>query len=186
LPGSTIFEFLKRQAVLTGNKVLLRPRHPKDAAVEYRWRVDSELCRLDATEPITCIFDEFQLSYNVELQYPGLTHTLAIDTLEHVHIGSCSLFNFNLTANSAEIGIMIGDKLYWGRGYGEDALKAFMLDIFQASDLHSLVLRTLDWNVRARTCFEKCGFVIRGDMVRGEHRFIIMQAEREAVLNKDQ
>ncbi|MDD5398520.1 MAG: GNAT family protein [Dehalococcoidia bacterium] len=101
-------------------------------------------------------------------------------------MGTCSLFNFNLAGNSAEIGIMLGEKMYWGRGYGEDALNTFMLDIFEVSGLQSLILRTLDWNVRARTCFEKCGFVPRGDIVRGEQRFIIMQAMRKAALSKGQ
>ncbi len=186
MPGSTIFEFLKRQSVLAGDKVRLRPRRLDDAAAEYRWRMDEELCRLDATELLTCSYEEFHLKYSAELEFPGLTHTLAIDTLDPIHIGSCSLFNFNLAGNTAEIGIMLGDKTYWGRGYGEDALNTFMLDIFEVSGLQSLILRTLDWNVRARTCFEKCGFVPRGDIVRGEHRFVIMQAERGAVLNKGQ
>ncbi len=186
MPGSTIFEFLKRQSVLTGDKVSLRPRRPEDAAAEYRWRMDEELCRLDATEPLTRSYDEFHLRYSVELEFPGLTHTLAIDTLDRIHIGSCSLFNFNLAGNNAEVGIMIGENVYWGRGYGEDALNTFILDIFEASGLQSLILRTLDWNVRARACFEKCGFMSRGDLLRGEHRFIIMQAERGAVLNKGQ
>jgi RimJ/RimL family protein N-acetyltransferase len=172
--------------VLTGDKVRLRPRRPEDAEAEYRWRADRELCRLDATEPLTHGYDEFQLRYGVELEYPGLTHTIAIDTLDRIHIGSCSLFNLNLAVNSAEIGIMIGEKPYWGRGYGEDALNTFMLDIFESSGLQSLVLRTLDWNMRARICFEKCGFVARGDLLRGEHRFIIMQVERGSVLNKGQ
>ncbi len=186
MPGSTIFEFLKRQSVLTGEKVRLRPRRPEDAAAEYRWRIDSELCRLDATEPLTRDYEDFQTRYFVELEYPGLTYTLAIDTLDRLHIGSCSLFNFNLALNSAEIGIMIGEKLYWGRGYGVDALTTFMLDIFRVSGLQSLILRTLDWNIRARSCFEKCGFVTCGDIVRGDHRFIIMQADRGLVLKKDQ
>jgi len=186
LPGSTIFEFLKRQSVLTGDKVLLRPRRLDDAAAEYRWRVDEELCRLDATEPLIRNYEEFRLRYSAELEFPGLTYTLAIDTLDRIHIGCCSLFNFNLAENAAEIGIMIGERRYWDRGYGEDTLNTFMRDIFKSSGMRSLILRTLDWNLRARACFEKCGFVPRGDILRGGHRFIIMQAEREETLNNGQ
>jgi RimJ/RimL family protein N-acetyltransferase len=186
LPGSTIFEFLKRQATLTGDQVRLRPRLLEDAAAEYRWRTDEELCRLDASEPLAQTYSEFLQRYTVELEFPGLTYTLAIDALDGTHIGSCSLFNFDLAGSTAETGIMIGEKAYWGRGYGKDAVKAFILDIFETSNLQSLMLRTLDWNVRARACFEKCGFVPRGDMVRGEHRFIIMQVERGVVLGKGQ
>jgi len=172
--------------VLTGNKVRLRPRRLDDAAAEYKWRRDEELCLLDASEPLTLGYNEFLERYSVELEFPGLTYTLAVDTLDGDHIGSCSLFNFDLTGNSAETGIVIGEKPYWERGYGEDAINTFMLDIFQTSGLQRLILRTLDWNARARACFEKCGFVSRGSMVRGEHRFIIMQVESVAVLNRGQ
>ena len=186
MPGSTIFEFLKRQATLKGDKVSLRPRRPEDAIAEYRWRTDEELCRLDASEPLALAYDEFLQRYNVELEFPGLTYTVAIDTVDGVHIGSCSLFNFDLAGNTAETGIMIGEKPYWGRGYGKDAMNTFILDIFETSSLMRLMLRTLDWNLRARTCFEKCGFIPGGSMIRGEYHFIIMQVERRTVLGKAQ
>ena len=186
MPGSTIFDFLKRQSVLTGDKVRLRPRRLEDATAEYRWRTDEELCRLDASEPLAHTCDEFLQRYTVELEFPGLTYTLAIDTLDGIHIGSCSLFNLDLAGSIAETGIMIGEKPYWGRGYGEDAMNTFTLDIFETSGLLRLMLRTLDWNVRARTCFEKCGFVPAGSVIRGEHHFIIMQVERGVVLSKVQ
>ena len=178
MPGSTIFEFLKRQPVLTGDKVRLRPRRLEDAAAEYRWRTDEELCRLDASEPLVNSYDEFLQRYAVELACPGLTYILAIDTLDGTHIGSCSLFNFDLAGSIAETGIMIGEKPFWGRGYGTDAMNTLILYIFETSGLQRLTLRTLDWNTRARACFAKCGFVPRVDIVRGVHTFIVMQLER--------
>jgi RimJ/RimL family protein N-acetyltransferase len=186
LPGSNIFEFLKRQPLLTGDKVRLRPRRPEDAVAEYRWRIDEELCRLDASEPLNQTYDEFLQRYTVELEYPGLTYTRAIDTLDGIHIGSCSLFNLDLAGGAAETGIMIGEKPYWGRGYGKDAMGTLILDIFETSGLQRLMLRTLEWNVRARACFERCGFVQSGGVVRGEHRFIVMQVERGDVPGKGQ
>jgi RimJ/RimL family protein N-acetyltransferase len=186
LPGSTIFDFLKRQSVLPGDKVRLRPRRLEDATTEYRWRTDEELCRLDASEPLAHEYHEFLQRFAVELEFPGLTYTVAIDTLDGVHIGSCSLFNFDLAGNIAETGIMIGEKPYWGRGYGQDAMNTFILDVFETSGLTRLMLRTLDWNLRAQACFEKCGFIPGGNVIRGEHRFIIMQVERGAVLSKVQ
>ena len=186
MPGPTIFEFLKRQPVLTGYKVRLRPLRLEDAAADYRWRTDEELCRLDASEPLVHSYAEFLRRYAVEMECPGLTYTLAIDTLDGTHIGNCSLFNFDLAGSIAETGIMIGEKPYWGRGYGTDAMNTFILDIFETSGLQRLMLRTLDWNTRARACFEKCGFVLRADIVRGGHRFLIMQLERGPATAKGQ
>ena len=175
---STIFQFLNRQPALTGKKVRLRPRRLEDAAAQYRWRRDEEVCRLDASVPTGFAFDEFIDRYSVELEYPGLTCTLAIDTLDNQHIGECSLFNFDFLSNTAEFGIVIGEKDFWGGGHGTDAVKILLRDIFATSELNRLVLRTLDWNTRAQRCFEKCGFTVSGSLVSGDYHFIVMEIAR--------
>ena len=176
---STIFQFLNRQAVLTGNKVRLRPRCLEDAADQYRWRRDEELCSLDASVPTSFSFGEFLDRYSVELEYPGLTCTWAIDTLDGRHIGECSLFNLDLLSNTAELGILIGEKEFWGLGYGTDAINVLLSDIFATSDLKRLVLRTLDWNTRAQKCFEKCGFAACGAVSGGSYQFTVMERVRQ-------
>lgn len=179
----TIFEFLNRQPTLAGSKVRLRQRRLDDAADQYRWRCDEELCGLDASIPTDLDFGEFLDRYSVELEYPGLTCTLAIDTVEGKHIGECSFFNFDLVGNTAEFGIMIGEKDFWGQGYGTDAVKVLLTDIFTASEISRLLLRTLDWNIRAQKCFEKCGFAARGSVVSGGYNFIVMEITRQQVLD---
>ena len=176
---STIFQFLNRQLTLTGRKVRLRPRRLEDAADQYRWRRDEELCRLDASIPTSFAFAEFLDRYSVELEYPGLTCTMAIDTLDGKHIGECSLFNFDFLNNTAEFGILIGEQDFWGRGYGTDAVTVLLQDIFATSDLNRLLLRTLDWNTRAQKCFEKCGFTASGSVVNGDYCFIVMEIARQ-------
>ena len=183
---STILEFLNRLPTLTGKKVRLRPRRLEDAADEYRWRSDEELCRLDATDPLDFTFGEFLERYSVELEYPGLSYTLAVDTLDGIHIGDCSLFNFDLPGATAETGILIGQKAYWGQGYGVDALQTFISYIFATSDIEKLLLRTLDWNERAQKCFEKCGFSPCGNTACGEYRFMIMEIRRRQALKNGQ
>ena len=175
---STVFQFLNRQPDLTGQKVRLRPRRLEDAADQYRWRCDEEICRLDASVPTSFAFGEFVDRYSIELEYPGLTCTLAIDTLEGKHIGECSLFNFDFLGNAAEFGIVIGEKDFWGVGHGTDAVEVLLHDIFATSELNRLVLRTLDWNARAQRCFEKCGFTVSGSLVSGDYHFIVMEIER--------
>lgn len=177
---STIFQFLNRQLVLAGRKVSLRPRRLEDAADQYRWRCDEELCSLDASIPTSFAFSEFLDRYSVEIEYPGLTWTMAIDTLDGRHIGECSLFNFDLLSNTAELGILIGEKDFWGQGYGTDAVDVLLRDIFTTSDLNRLVLRTLDWNTRAQKCFEKCGFTACGSVSSGGYHFIVMEMVRRS------
>jgi RimJ/RimL family protein N-acetyltransferase len=175
---STIFEFLDRRPVLAGDEVSLRPRTLDDCADEYAWRTDGELCRLDASTPLPMTLDEFRNRYSAELEFPGLTYTLAIDTRQSIHIGVVSLFNLDFMQGSAEVGIMIGEKATWDRGYGTDALKSLLDFAFEVSSLNSVSLRTLDWNLRAQRCFEKCGFSRYGALRRGEYSFVLMRTRR--------
>jgi RimJ/RimL family protein N-acetyltransferase len=179
LRRSTIFEFLNRNPILPGTLVKLRPRKLEDCANEYRWRTDKELCQLDAGVPLALTYDEFLTKYSAELEFPGLTYTLAIDTLDGIHIGVSSVFNLDFLGGSTEIGIMIGERAYWAKGYGADALKVFTRYIFQTSDLDKITLRTLNWNSRAQKCFEKCGFIPCGNSIKGNYHFIRMETVRK-------
>ncbi len=51
----------------------------------------------------------------VGLAVPFQEYAIAVDG---VHIGYCSIYN--VTADEAELGIVIGNKDYWGKGYGTD------------------------------------------------------------------
>ena len=178
---STIFEFLNSYPILTSKKVSLRRRKLDDGVREYAWRTDEELCRLDATIPLELSLAEFLDRYSVELEYPGLTYTLAIDTLEGLHIGVCSLFNLDFLNSIVEIGIMLGEKKYWDMGYGAEAVLTFVTYIFNTSSIDKIVLRTLDWNLRARRCFEKCGFAPSGTQTKGQYCFLLMEIRRPVI-----
>lgn len=169
---------LTRLQTLTGNKVKLRPKRLQDAANDYSWRRDAELCRLDATTPISCSFEEFLGNYIEELRRPGLSYRFAIETLDGKHIGNCSFFNVDEVKSEAEMGIMIGDKSYWNQGYGADVIMTLLDYIFSQTKLKRICLKTLDWNIRAQKCFQKCGFVPYGQLAHGDHTFILMEINR--------
>ena len=180
----TILEFLNNRPNIAGQKIRLRPRKLEDAIREYRWRTDEEISLLDASVPIKLSYPDFVERYSIELEYPGLTCTLAVDTLWGQYIGNCSIFNFDFIADSAEVGLIIGDKAYWGQGYGSDAMKTFVQYVFQTTDINVIQLRTLDWNKRAQACFKKCGFIPIGTMVRDNYRFIVMELKRGVILSE--
>jgi len=176
----SIFEVLTRPLILVGNKVRLRPKRLQDAANDYSWRRDIELCRLDATTPTLSSFEEHLRGYAEELHHPSRGYRFAIETLDGRHIGNCSYFNIDETKGGAELGIMIGDRAYWDQGYGADAILTSLDHIFSQTKLERIYLKTLNWNVRAQKCFEKCGFAPCGQLIHGDHSFIIMEISRSA------
>lgn len=179
----TILEFLNATEVLNGNHVKLRQKHLQDAVQEYRWRQDAELCELDAAAPITGTFQEYVHWYAADGTESNSSYVLAIDTLKGKHIGNCGCFNIDDVHREVEIGIMIGEKSYWNHGYGEDVLKTLVHQLFQNTHVDRVYLKTLDWNLRAHRCFEKCGFKTCGRLNHDEHKFLLMEMRRPRTIS---
>ncbi len=77
-------------------------------------------------------------------------------------IGSCGLFNVDEVARTAELGIGIGDKTYWGRGYGREAIRLLVDYGFRHHRLHKVWLKVHARNQRAIRAYAACGFVEEG------------------------
>jgi len=166
--------------VARGAKVVLREKQPSDAAADYAWRSDAEMARFDAARPFSASFDDFRALYEDELAYPSPSRrTLAIEDHAGRHIGNVMYYNIDHAHGEAELGITIGVREYWGQGYGTDAVRALVRHLFTGTALRRVYLKTLDWNERARRCFDKAGFVVYGANRRGGHDFTLMELRRE-------
>lgn len=89
-------------------------------------------------------------------------HAFSIETRGGQLIGNCHLFRVDMRQRRAELGIVIGDKAFWGQGYGTDALTLLLMYAFDHLGLHRVELEYLAFNRRAREAYEKCGFVEEG------------------------
>lgn len=159
-----------------GNLVVLRAKTLEDAAQDYEWRRDPELATFDAARPFGGSFSEYLAIFGDELAYPSpYRRTLAVEDLEGRHIGNVMYYNVDYQRRDAEIGVTIGLKEYWGRGYGTDLIRTFLRYLFENTVLERIYLKTLDWNVRAQRCFEKAGFRRYGASRRGEYSFVLME-----------
>ena len=92
----------------------------------------------------------------------------SIDTAEGVHIGSIGL-HIHVDGRVATFGILIGDKNYWGKGYGFAATKLLMQYALSDLKLHKVELGVFAFNARGIALYKKIGFKIEG--VRKEHLF---------------
>ncbi|MFC2000788.1 GNAT family N-acetyltransferase [Chloroflexota bacterium] len=166
-------------SVITGKRVILRSKRLEDAWDDYAWKCDPDLAKLDATSPLSIPFSIYYTSYSQDLRYEGdMDHRYAIDSLEGKHIGNCSCYNIDHMRGEAELGILIGDPDYWDKGYGSDAVITLVNHVFQERHMNRIYLHTLEDNLRAQRCFEKCGFVALRQVTKGMHRFILMEVEK--------
>jgi len=166
-------------SVITSKRVRLRKKKLSDARNDYNWHTDTELVKLDAAPQLTISYTQYLISYVSELHLlPPTSHRFAIDTLDGRHIGNCTYYNVNDTRGEAEVGIMIGDRNYWGKGYGTEIIRTLVNHIFSKTSLNRLYLKTLDWNKRAQQCFAKCGFRPCGNFYREGCNFLLMELLR--------
>ena len=163
-----------------GEKVVIREKRIEDAPDDYAWRTDEELARLDATRPIRMSFEDFLKFSKEEMMYSNRTSKrLAIDSLDGRHIGNCMYYDIDSRRGRAELGIMIGDRDYWDKGYGTDSVDSLLTHIFVNTSLDVVYLHTLDWNQRARRSFAKSGFREVKKVRRSGLDFVLMEIDRQ-------
>lgn len=151
--------------LIQGRLVRLRAREPADLDRAYQWINDYDVARFlilrypqsreqeDAWLRNTPLAGFFQLP-------------LAIDTLDGLHIGNIDLRDVQPENRTAEIGVMIGDKRYWSRGYGSDAVRTLARFAFRVMNLQRVHLRTYEYNERGQAAFKKAGFQEEGRLRR--------------------
>lgn len=165
-----------------GQLVVLREKRLADAEQDYEWRRDPELAAFDAARPYNGSFKDYLAIFGDELRYPSpYRRTIAVEDHEGRHIGNVMYYNVDYQRREAEIGVTIGLREYWGRGFGTDLLRTFVAYLLEALPLDRIYLKTLDWNLRAQRCFEKAGFKRYGSSRRGEYNFILMDIRRGAL-----
>ncbi len=72
------------------------------------------------------------------------------------YIGTIELYD--VRGSSATLGIIIGERSHWGRGYGPEAIHALLVHAFQELGLEHVRLNTFGDNLRAQAAFRKVGF----------------------------
>lgn len=83
-------------------------------------------------------------------------------------IGSLGFMDISWRIRSAEFGIMIGEKNYWGKGYGTEAVRLLTKYGFNTLNLNRISLRVFEDNHRAIRAYEKAGFTLEGRMRQAE------------------
>ena len=144
---------------ITGEKVRVRDRVANDALTEIVWGLDREVIAADP--PAGKIYN---------------SQRFAIETLDGEHIGHCSLYN--QTLHDVQLGIRIGNRDYWGKGYGTGVVSIIVHYWRHMMDVERLWLKVLPTNTRAIKCYEKCGFVHAGRLALDGYDFTVMEIRR--------
>ena len=148
---------------LTGQLVRLRPLEMEDLDRCLTWINDFEVKQyVNSRYPISRESEvEWLKGATKRVGHDGVS--LAMETLaEGRHIGNLGLHDVRPEARNACLGILIGDKDFWSRGYGTDAILTLLRFAFDEMNFHRIWLLVNEGNARAIACYRKCGFIEEG------------------------
>jgi RimJ/RimL family protein N-acetyltransferase len=164
-----------RGLYLQGERVRLRPLRITDAAAFQPWINDPEIQRLlggrgwQYSLPAQEEYVRARLANDWEHGFALAIEVMDVEGAPRL-IGNLELRKLEAVERRGEIGIMIGEREYWSRGYGEDAMRTICGYGFRDLDLHRLELNVAAFNARALRCYEKVGFTIEGRL--RDHRYV--------------
>ena len=132
---------------------------------QYRWGHDEELQYWSGSIPTAATLSQFESDVASWTRYRDARRDrYAILDEDQQLIGMVSYYNVVFERRQAELGIYIGDRARWSKGYGTEAILTLLGHLFRNTDLRVIFLSTYAANRRAQACYQKCGFEVTGSM----------------------
>ena len=131
------------------------------------WRRDSEFMRLmDANTVRLASQKDSQNWVEKDLdEQQSNQHWFTIRTMaDNKLIGDIGLYVVNWPGRDAFVGLGIGEREFWGKGYGTDAMNLILRYAFMEVNLRRVTLTVFEYNPRAIRSYEKAGFQHEGRM----------------------
>lgn len=149
--------------MLFGEKVTLRALRRDDLPrlCEFNNDVEVELAG-GGDPPYPQSLERLQAEFDAGIGQSGRDDTSFALVADGEFTGTCALFSFNAAAQTCSLGITIGDRAYWGRGYGRDAVRMLLDYAFRLRNVRRVHLTVNGNNERAQRAYRACGFVEEG------------------------
>lgn len=145
--------------MLIGDRVRLRGIEREDLPTFVRWFNDPEVRQyLIMYEPMSMAKEERWFEEMLERKNDFVFAIEAQIGERWVLIGNVGLHRIDWKNRTAIFGIALGEKAYWGQGFGTDATRTMLRFAFEELNLHRVELEVFDFNPRAMRSYEKAGF----------------------------
>ncbi len=147
-----------RPEVVPGNRIFLSVLQRSDLPLFARWFSDLELTAY-LGQPGMAYTQEQEEEWYERTVRDRDSKTFAIIVRDRQRlIGTVSLTNIDQRRQRATLGIAIGDKEAWGKGYGSEAVRLMCAYGFAFLNLYAVNLWVLDYNRRAYQAYLRAGF----------------------------
>jgi [ribosomal protein S5]-alanine N-acetyltransferase len=158
----------KRIILIKGKRIYLREIKLSDANKNYRdWINDPEVNQYLESRFEKWSIKKLKSYVSAIKKNPSYVFLAIIVKNRNKHIGNIKIGLVNKIHKFADVGIIIGEKSFWGKGFAAEAIKLVVDYAFNKLGLHKLTAGAYSNNIRSIKAFEKAGFSVEG--VRKKH-----------------
>jgi RimJ/RimL family protein N-acetyltransferase len=146
--------------IIKGTRVALTPRQRENVPTYWKWICDPEV-NAGLTDAGACVSieNEYEWYDNNVAKAGGASVNFDVHEVNGMRlVGDCALFDIDHVAGTAELGIIIGEKDCWNRGYATETVALLARYAFDVLGLSSVILHVYDFNERAVAAYRKAGF----------------------------
>lgn len=149
--------------ILQGERLVLRRISLVDADELYlSWLNDDEVTRGLETTVKPYSMEMLQRYVKDVIANENIYMFMVVDKETGKSIGTTKIHNISKKNGTCNIGLMIGDKNFWGKGYGGDIYRTIVDFAFSGLGIRKIWEMVHSDNVASLAMFRKMGFVEEG------------------------
>ena len=148
-----------RKVTIIGERISLRVLEDKYATQKYcDWLNDHDVNKFLETKDVT--IDEIKEYIADKNESPDCLFFGIFLNESGEHLGNLKLDQIDFKKETAEFGILIGEKRYWSKGIGTEATQLIVDWAFNTLKLKEIKLGVISDNKGAVRAYEKVGFKV--------------------------
>jgi RimJ/RimL family protein N-acetyltransferase len=151
-------------SMIYGERVRLRAAEREDVKKFCVWVNDPDVTRyLSLYLPMSAVDEENWFERMTKRDQNEKTLVIEVrDGDDWKMIGNCGVFGIDPVSRLGELGIMLGEKDEWNKGYGTETMSLLVRHCFDTLNFNRAYLQVYAGNLRAKRSYEKAGFVEEG------------------------
>lgn len=158
--------------IFRGELVRIAAMNPEEfGPLMARWDRDSLRMRLADSDPVILFSEKARRTWVEKRIERNESFDFTIRALADDRVvGDIGLDGLRWIHGDTFVGIALGDRDDWNKGYGTDAMRLILRYAFTELNLHRVSLGLFEYNPRALRSYEKAGFKLEGRMRGTLHR----------------
>ena len=156
---------MEKSNFIDGENVALCPINPDHFPLFLKWKNDTKLREFNCNRPAAIGID--QVKKELEEPRPALPESFSFEIWykpENILVGQCGLHAFSWRDGHAQLGIMIGEREYWGKGIGTEAYQLLVKYGFTQLELHKIVANINAPNIGSQTAVQRAGLTFEAKL----------------------